>query len=98
MQGLELDDESKTLIANLKKENPKQPLILILYSGRPLGINEELSIADSVIAAWLPGSEGSGITDVLFGDYKFTGKLTYPWPRDSGQTSFIFDVGYGLES
>jgi beta-glucosidase len=62
------------------------------------------------VAAWLPGTEGNGITDVLFGDYPFTGKLPYTWPRSNEQLpinihniessrgcdSPLFRFGYGL--
>jgi len=81
-------------------------LVVILYSGRPLIINEALPLADAFIAAWLPGSEGQGITDLLFGDYPFTGKLSYAWPRGLEQVplsalqksgkSPLFPIGFGL--
>jgi beta-glucosidase len=48
-----------------------------------------LEKADAFIAAWLPGTEGAGITDVLFGDYKPTGKLSFRWPS-------LFAYGFGL--
>jgi beta-glucosidase len=48
-----------------------------------------LDQADAIVAAWLPGTEGEGITDVLFGDYKPVGKLSFTWPSQ-------FKYGYGL--
>ena len=57
------------------------PVLTILYSGRPLPLGSALADSAAFVAAWLPGSEGSGITDVLFGDYKFTGKLPCSWKR-----------------
>lgn len=84
-------------------------VIVILYSGRPLIITEALPLADAWVAAWLPGTEGAGITDVLFGEYPFTGKLSYSWPRSMAQLPFdftnlaaegceapLFPFGYGL--
>jgi beta-glucosidase len=56
-------------------------LIVVLYSGRPLLIDDILDQCDALVAAWLPGTEAAGITDVLFGDYPFTGTLPYAWPR-----------------
>jgi beta-glucosidase len=51
-----------------------------------------------VVAAWLPGSEGQGVADVLFGDYKPTGKLSFPWPKAVGKGTAdpLFAYGYGL--
>lgn len=78
-------------------------LIVILYSGRPLIITDCLPHCDAFIAAWLPGSEGQGISDVLFGDYPFSGKLPFTWPRSMNQIpvcppedSPLFPYGYGL--
>jgi beta-glucosidase len=68
-------------------------------------INEALSQADAFVAAWLPGTEGEGITDVLFGDYKPTGKLSFTWPRSMAQVPInvgdsgydpLFKFGFGL--
>jgi len=78
--------------------------IVILFSGRPLVINTQLNQANAFVAAWLPGTEGTGITDVLFGDYGFTGKLPVTWPNavtqepinsGDGQTG-LFPFGYGI--
>jgi beta-glucosidase len=57
------------------------PVVTVVYSGRPLVLGPVLKESAAVVAAWLPGSEGEGITDVLFGDFKFTGKLPRPWPE-----------------
>jgi beta-glucosidase len=78
--------------------------IVILFSGRPLIINTQLNQANAFVAAWLPGTEGRGITDVLFGDYGFSGKLPVTWPNavtqepinnGDGQTG-LFPFGYGI--
>jgi beta-glucosidase len=72
------------LIRSLKQKGLK--VVIVLYSGRPLYINDYLNAADAVIAAWLPGTEADGISDVMFKDvngnvrYDFNGRLTYSWP------------------
>lgn len=75
-----------------------EKLIVILVSGRPLIITEELGLADAWVAAWLPGTEGQGVADVLFGDQPFTGKLSFRWPRSMDQLHDdpLFPFGYGL--
>ena len=74
-------------------------------SGRPLLVNAELEQSDAFVAAWLPGSEGQGIAEVLFGDYDFTGRLGFSWPRDANQIPIrvgdadyapLFPYGFGL--
>jgi len=61
------------------------PTIVILISGRPMILGDILTVSDAFIAAWLPGSEGQGIADVLFGDYNPTGTLSHSWPRSMSQ-------------
>ncbi|MDD2807858.1 MAG: glycoside hydrolase family 3 protein [Patescibacteria group bacterium] len=72
-----LTDEDLTTIQNVKQASKK--LVVIIVSGRPLDIKPYAHDWDAVIAAWLPGSEGNGVSDVLFGDYPFTGKLPIAW-------------------
>ena len=100
---LSLDPEDLEAVANLKKAG--LPVVVILLSGRPMLLGSVLEQADALIAAWLPGSEGQGVADVLFGDSKPTGKLTYSWPRSAAQipihatdTNYdpLFKLGYGL--
>jgi len=69
-------------------------LVVILVSGRPLVVDGALHSADAFVAAWLPGTEGGGVADVLFGDAPFSGKLPFAWPGANGKT--LFEVGYGL--
>jgi beta-glucosidase len=79
------------------------PVVVLLFSGRPMILGDVLDQADAFVAAWLPGTEGDGIADVLFGDYKPTGKLSHAWPRSMAQvprsanTNPLFALGYGLK-
>ena len=57
------------------------PTVVVLVSGRPVVITQELSEARAFVAAWLPGSEGQGVADVLFGDHDFQGRLACSWPK-----------------
>ena len=66
------------------------PVIVLLVSGRPLVVNDEFDCAEAFVASWLPGSEGGGIADVLFGDYSFTGRLPLPWPNEVAEASNNF--------
>lgn len=105
---ISLNDSEIKLITETQKQSKK--LLVILISGRPRVITEQLPLADAWVAAWLPGTEGSGIADVLFGDYPFTGKLSYSWPRSNEQLPIninnsanktgcdapLFPFGYGL--
>lgn len=69
-----------------------EKVIVILLSGRPLVINQVLAQSDAFVAAWLPGTEGQGVADVLFGDIPFTGKLSYTWMRGVDQLPFDHDA------
>ena len=62
-----------------------KPVVVVLLSGRPLLLDGSLGKADALVAAWLPGSEGQGVADVLFGNYAPTGKLPVVWPRSLDQ-------------
>jgi beta-glucosidase len=100
-KNLDLPAEDTALIAKAKASGA--PVVTVLLSGRPLVLNSALTDSSAFVAAWLPGTEGLGVTDVLFGDYKFTGKLPRSWPRSSehlrtGDTAEkpLFEFGYGL--
>jgi beta-glucosidase len=94
-------------IAAVKAANV--PFVVVLFSGRPIILTDangvsSLDEANAFVAAWLPGTEGDGIADVLFGDHKPTGKLSFTWPASlaqipihagDGQTP-LFEVGFGL--
>ena len=62
-----------------------EQVVVVLLSGRPLVINEHLELMDAFVAAWLPGTEGQGVADVLLGDKPFKGKLSFNWPRSLDQ-------------
>ncbi|MDR3460018.1 MAG: glycoside hydrolase family 3 N-terminal domain-containing protein [Verrucomicrobiae bacterium] len=79
------------------------PVVTILLSGRPLILNSALADSSAFVAAWLLGTEGQGVADVLFGDHKFTGKSPRTWPasnqhvRAGDETEKpLFAFGYGL--
>ena len=81
------------------------PVVVILLSGRPMLIENELKNSNAFVAAWLPGTEGQGVADVLFGDFKPTGKLPHSWPKSMKQIPInvgdanydpLFPFGFGL--
>ncbi|MBS3783091.1 MAG: glycoside hydrolase family 3 C-terminal domain-containing protein [Anaerolineae bacterium] len=81
-------------------------IVAVLVSGRPLIVTDYLEEWDAFVAAWLPGTEGQGVADALFGDVPFSGKLPYTWPRSVDQLPLgalqesgeepLFPFGYGL--
>ena len=89
-----------------KAKSAGVPVVTVLYSGRPLVLGKTLEQSDAFVAAWLPGTEGAGVADVLFGDFKPTGKLPRPWPRDNSELNSLalsadgakplFSSGFGL--
>ena len=101
-----LEAEDLLAIKNLQASSEK--VIVIIVSGRPLLIENEVASWDGLVVAWLPGSEGTGVADVLFGDAPFTGTLPLPWPRHSEQlpitpdgtttdkTAVLFEREFGL--
>ncbi|MCL2689263.1 MAG: glycoside hydrolase family 3 C-terminal domain-containing protein [Chitinispirillia bacterium] len=80
-----------TALRRFRNEGKK--VVTIFVSGRPRIIPQLIDVSDAFIAAWLPGTEGAGVADVLFGDRPFTGKLPFAWPGSSG-TQFAY--GFGL--
>jgi beta-glucosidase len=102
--SLALDQEDLDAIANVKQAGI--PVVVVLLSGRPMILGDALNQADAFVAAWLPGTEGQGVTDVLFGDFKPVGKLSFAWPKSMDQipvksgdteTDVLFPLGYGLK-
>lgn len=103
------DDSDLQLLKKLKADGI--PVVAVFLSGRPLWMNREINASDAFVAAWLPGSEGEGIADVLLRkpdggvQYDFKGKLSFSWPRTAvqfhnnvGQKDYDpqFAFGYGL--
>jgi beta-glucosidase len=102
-EDLAVAKEDLDAIASVKKAGI--PVVVVLVSGRPLVLGDALDMADALVAAWLPGTEGAGVADVLFGDYKPTGKLSFSWPRSMTQIPINvgdakynpqFPFGFGL--
>ena len=102
-KSLDLSKENKKILKRVKEKN--LPYLIILVSGRPMLIEDEIKDCDAFIAVWLPGTEGAGIADVIFGDHAPTGKLSMSWPRSMGQLPInigdkiynpLFPFGYGL--
>ena len=100
---LSLSKDDIELVRKLKAAGT--PLVVIVISGRPMMLGPVADMADALIAAWLPGTEGRGIADVLFGDTPPTGKLGFTWPRSTSQEPINvgdetynpeFPYGYGL--
>lgn len=99
------------LLKSLKAQNI--PVVSIFLTGRPLWVNPEINMSDAFVVAWLPGTEVSGITDVIFKnakgevDYDFKGRLSYSWPNHVNQMvnrgefinseKALFPYGYGLD-
>ena len=91
-------------LAALKED--EIPVVTIFLSGRPLWMNREINLSDAFVAAWLPGTEGGGVSDMIIeNEYDFVGSLTFSWPKRSDQATLnyddeiydpLFPVGYGL--
>ena len=102
--NLHLSQEDRDVINRVRANCEK--LVIILLSGRPIIITEEIAKADAFIAAFQPGTEGQGVADILFGDAPFTGRLPVSWPRSMAQVPLtalkqdpqgpLFPLGYGL--
>ncbi|HSS38873.1 MAG TPA: glycoside hydrolase family 3 C-terminal domain-containing protein, partial [Polyangia bacterium] len=99
--GLSPDDRE---LLDLARKSGK-PLVVVLLSGRPMILGDLVDGATALVAAWLPGTEGAGIADVLGGRVKPTGKLPCSWPRDATQIPInigdpryapLFPYGFGL--
>ncbi len=83
------------------------PCVVLVVSGRPMTITDQLPEIDGLVASWLPGTEGEGVADTLFGDVPFTGQLPQSWPRSLSQEPInvgdphynpLFPFGWGLRT
>jgi beta-glucosidase len=103
-------DDQRALQLLQRLHSQHIPVIAVLLAGRPLWVNAELAAADSFVVAWLPGSEGGGVADVLFRTaadgrhYGFRGRLPFAWPDSplppggAGATPARFRYGFGLRT
>ena len=100
--SMSLDSTDLNTISTLRASGV--PVVVVLVSGRPLDIASQLPNWNALLEAWLPGTEGNGVSDVLFGDYAPTGKLPDTWMQSvtqqpindgDGQTP-LFPFGFGL--
>lgn len=104
-------DDKHALVLMKKLRAQNIPVVAVFLSGRPLWVNPEINASNAFIAAWLPGSEGEGIADLLFQDkdgrkaHDFIGKLPFSWPATAMPVAFdasdhakgaLFPRGYGL--
>lgn len=109
--SLTITNSDKIIIDNMqdsiKEARAKGvPVIMLLLTGRPVTIADYVDQFDAIVEAWLPGTEGDGVADVLLGDYDFTGTLTYTWPwyasdidgkfDESNAANILFKNGTGL--
>lgn len=94
------DEEGLNLLRKFKAAGVRT--VAVFLSGRPLWMNREINAADAFVAAWLPGSEGAGVADVLYGKRPATGRLSFSWPAGcdgkpvNGPEGALFNLGYGL--
>jgi beta-glucosidase len=111
-QNLEYQQGDKTDLALLKSlQQQGIPVVSVFISGRPMWVNPEINQSDAFVAAWLPGSEGAGVADVLLSyadgqiQHDFKGKLSFSWPKAPEQATVnrgdsdydpLFAYGYGL--
>jgi beta-glucosidase len=100
---LHLAPDELAVVEAMKKSG--RPLVVVLLSGRPMILDGVLDAATALVAAWLPGTEGGGVADALFGDAKPAGKLPHSWPRSMEQIPInvgdarydpLFSYGFGL--
>ena len=91
-ENLNLDPQDVAVVENLKHSGV--PVVVVLVSGRPLAVDDILPKVDAFVAAWLPGTEGDGVADVLFGKWKPTGKLSFTWPKGTSTSFHLGDPGY----
>jgi beta-glucosidase len=104
-KDLLLDEADIAAVTNAKKAGI--PVVVVLVSGRPMILGDVLGQSSALVAAWLPGTEGDGVADVLFGSFKPKGKLSFTWPRSVSQLPMnintdkakydpLFPFGFGL--
>jgi beta-glucosidase len=104
-KSLELRTEDRATVERVCGQ--VQTCVLLIVSGRPQIVTDLLGNVDALVASWLPGTEGAGVADVLFGQRGFTGKLSVSWPRTAAQEPInigdrnydpLYPYGYGLQT
>ncbi len=90
-----LHPEDLETIRRIREKNI--PVVTVFVGGRPLVLNDELDQSNAFVSAWLPGSEGDGIADVLFGKSNFQGKLSFTWYKDQNQKEVLYPLNFGLK-
>lgn len=94
-----VSDEDRAVFARMRER--AGVLVLVVYSGRPLVIPDLIDQADAVVAAWLPGSEGAALGEMLLGLHRFEARTSQPWPRsfdafDDPDHTPLYPTGHGL--
>ena len=106
LKTLQLKPELRGPLATMKKLKAQGiPVVAVMLTGRPLFVNPEINTADAFVAAWLPGSEGEGVADMLLAGkdgkvaHEFRGTLSFAWPRTANADGpTLFPLGYGLKT
>lgn len=102
---LQLHPTDYATLQNAKANYPGAKIVMVSYSARPLVLDNVIDDVDAFVQVWWPGTEGLGMTDVLFGDYDFTGKTAFPWYwhpewlgfNDDPSKPYMFEAGAGLK-
>lgn len=105
--NLKISSSDLNVIKTIQQDHPDLPIVLVLVTGRPLTIADQVKDENiqAIVSAWLPGSEGAGVADVLFGDKDFTGTnpITWPWyatdieKKFDDESKVLYKTGYGLK-
>lgn len=82
----------KNVRESLGQRKDRIPVVAVIVAGRPLDLTEYLDLFDGIVMAWLPGTEGAGVADVLFGDYEFRGTLPVTWLKDMEKLPSIMEA------
>lgn len=104
LNTLQLKPENQGPLATMRKLKAQGiPVVALFVTGRPLWVNREINASDAFVTAWLPGSEGAGVADLLFRGkdgkvaHDFQGRLSFTWPATAdAQGAKLFPLGYGL--
>jgi beta-glucosidase len=104
-KSLTLQPADRAVVSKVCSALPK--CVVLLVSGRPQVVTDQLGSIDALVASWLPGSEGAGVADVLFGRVPFTGRLPVTWPASAAQVPInvgdahyrpLYPYGWGLRT